>query len=74
MGSLSTEYTMEISGITSVADVASVGDTTLDLQAGHSAGVRWNIGVLSGAHSRDQMERAPHTHLLLSVADLLALF
>jgi phosphonatase-like hydrolase len=65
---------MEVTGITSVADVANVGDTTLDLQAGHNAGVRWNIGVLSGAHNRDQMERAPHTHLLLSVADLFALF
>jgi phosphonatase-like hydrolase len=65
---------MEVNGITNVADVANVGDTTLDLQAGHSAGVRWNIGVLSGAHGRDQMEHAPHTHLLLSVADLVTLF
>ena len=65
---------MEVTGITSAADVANVGDTTLDLYAGHTAGVCWNIGVLSGAHSRDQMERAPHTNLRLSVADLLALF
>ena len=64
---------MEVTGIGSAANVANVGDTTLDLHAGHAAGVRWNIGVLSGAHSRDQMERAPHTDLVLSVCDLLAL-
>jgi mannose-6-phosphate isomerase-like protein (cupin superfamily) len=42
----------------------------LDLQAGYNAGVRWNIGVLSGAHSREQLERERHTHLLASVAEL----
>jgi len=54
--------------------VACVGDTTLDLLAGHNAGVRWNIGVLSGAHGRPALEGAPHTHLLPSVADLLGLW
>jgi phosphoglycolate phosphatase-like HAD superfamily hydrolase len=42
----------------------------LDLRAGHNAGVRYNIGVLSGAHKRDQLQREPHTHLLQSVAEL----
>src|SRR6266550_2026618 len=59
---------MELSGVTSVHQVANVGDTVLDLQAGHNAGVRHNIGVLSGAHTKEQLEREPHTHLL-SVAE-----
>jgi phosphoglycolate phosphatase-like HAD superfamily hydrolase len=42
----------------------------LDLQAGHNAGVALNIGVLSGAHGRDQMQPHPHTHLLESVATI----
>jgi phosphoglycolate phosphatase-like HAD superfamily hydrolase len=50
--------------------VANVGDTALDLRAGHAAHVRWNIGVLSGAHGSDRLEREPHTHLLESVAEL----
>jgi phosphonatase-like hydrolase len=50
--------------------VANVGDTALDLRAGHAAHVRWNIGVLSGAHTRDRLEHEPHTHLLESVAEL----
>ena len=61
---------MERSEVASVHHVANVGDTVLDLQAGQNAGVRYNIGVLSGAHSKEQLEREPHTHLLLSVAEL----
>ncbi len=62
--------TMKETGITSVKHVATVGDTVLDLEAGQNAGVRWNIGVLSGAHSRELLERAPCTHILHSVRDL----
>jgi phosphonatase-like hydrolase len=50
--------------------VANVGDTVLDLRAAHAARVRWNLGVLSGAHTRTQLEAEPHTQLLASVADL----
>ena len=65
---------METAGASSVHRVANVGDTTLDLQAGHNAGVRWNIGVLSGAHDRKTLESVPHTHLLPSVADVTRLW
>jgi hypothetical protein len=43
-------------------------------EAGHSAGVRWHIGVYSGAYDRPTLERAAHTHLLASVAEVPALF
>ena len=61
---------LEATGTLCIHDVAVVGDTTLDLQAGHNAGVHWNVGVLSGAHSHEQLQQQPHTHLLASVADL----
>jgi phosphonatase-like hydrolase len=61
---------MELTETLSVHEVAVLGDTVLDLQAGHSAGAKWNIGVLSGAHSREKLECEPHTHLIASVADL----
>ena len=64
---------MELTGVASAASVASVGDTMLDLQAGRNAGVRYNIGVLTGAHGRETLAAQPHTHLLESVADLPAL-
>jgi len=64
-------HAMEATGITNVREVGNVGDTTLDLQAGCNAGVRWNIGVLSGAHDRQQLENAPHTDVLSSITELL---
>jgi phosphoglycolate phosphatase-like HAD superfamily hydrolase len=61
---------MEITAILDPSRVANVGDTVLDLRAGHHAGVRFNVGVLSGAHNRQSLEAEPHTHVIASVADL----
>jgi phosphonatase-like hydrolase len=65
---------MEATGAASVHRVMNVGDTELDLRAGWNAGVGWNVGVTSGAHARERLERAPHTHLIESVASLPALW
>lgn len=65
---------MEAAGVPSVHRVMCVGDTELDLRAGWNAGVAWNVGVLSGAHPRERLERAPHTHLVESVASLPGLW
>ncbi|HKW36373.1 MAG TPA: phosphonatase-like hydrolase [Burkholderiales bacterium] len=65
---------MQLAGVADAGSVANVGDTVLDLRAGHNAGVRWNVGVLTGAHERSRMAAEPHTHLLGSVAELPALF
>ena len=64
---------MRAAGVAKAGRVANVGDTTRDLEAGARAGVGWNVGVLSGAHDRSRLERAPHTHLVGSVAELPAL-
>jgi phosphoglycolate phosphatase len=56
--------------IDDVREVAVVGDTSSDLLAGTRSGASMVIGVLSGAHSRAELTRAPHTHVLDSVADL----
>jgi len=61
---------MKLTMIEDLAKVANVGDTTIDLESAARAGVRWNIGVLSGAHSREALERAPHTDIIDSIADL----
>jgi phosphonatase-like hydrolase len=65
---------MEAVGATSVHRVMNVGDTELDLRAGANAGVGWNVGVTSGAHLHERLERAPHTHLVESVAALPGLW
>ena len=61
---------MKLTMVEDLSRVANVGDTIIDLESGARAGVRWNIGVLSGAHSREALERAPHTEIIDSVADL----
>lgn len=60
-------------GVDDVRDVAVTGDTTSDLVAGTRAGAAVVAGVLTGAHTRAELERAPHTHIIASVADLPAI-
>ena len=59
---------MERTGIWRTADVLTVGDTVLDLEAGTNAGAGVVVGVLSGGVPRATLAAAPHTHLLDSVA------
>lgn len=61
---------MHLTGIADPALVANVGDTTLDLEAGHRAGVRWNVAVLTGAHDAHHLARAPHTHIIDDIGQL----
>jgi len=60
-------------GIEDVRLVAVAGDTTNDLHSGHRAGAGIGAGILGGAHSRHELERAPHTHILESVGAFAAL-
>lgn len=61
---------MEATGTSSVRHVLNIGDTVSDLQAAHNAGVAVSVGVLSGAHKKEQHLREQHTCLINSVADL----
>ena len=65
-------HAMESTGTISAKHVVNVGDTVMDLEAGENAGVSLNVGVLSGAHKRNMLKDAPHTHILPSVVDLLS--
>lgn len=57
-------------GVEDVRDVAVVGDTANDLLSGHRAGAGVIAGVLSGAHGRTELEAAPHTDIIDSIAAL----
>ena len=59
-------------GASSVASVAVVGDTTSDVRSGRNAGAGLVIGVLTGAHSREQLLDAGADLVLESVRDLAA--
>jgi len=58
--------------VEAVDEVAVAGDTVSDLLSGTRAGAGVVAGVLTGAHGRAELEAAPHTHILDSIADLPA--
>jgi phosphoglycolate phosphatase len=62
-------HAMELTGVTSVDDVVSVGDTVADLHAAANAGVR-GIGVLTGSVPRETLAAQPHSLILDSLADV----
>jgi phosphoglycolate phosphatase-like HAD superfamily hydrolase len=57
-------------GVTDPKRVAKVGDTRADLGEGAAAGCGLNVGVTTGAYTREQLSKYPHTHLVGSVADV----
>jgi phosphonatase-like hydrolase len=61
---------MALVGERSPESVVVVGDTTSDLEAAASARVRWNVGVLSGAHTHAQLAACPHSAILDDVTRL----
>jgi len=63
-------HLMRRCGVSEAARVAKVGDTPADLAQGHNAGCGMVIGVTGGSHTRDELARHPHTHLIESVVEL----
>lgn len=55
---------------TGVQSVVVAGDTQSDLLAGYRSGAATVVGVLGGAHSEQELEQAPHTHLIEGIAQL----
>jgi phosphonatase-like hydrolase len=62
---------MEITNVTDARNVAKVGDTISDLQEGDAAGCGWNIGVTTGAFSKELLQRERHTHLIENIEEIL---
>jgi phosphonatase-like hydrolase len=56
-----------------VREVVVAGDTASDLWSGWRAGASVVAGVLSGSDDRSTLEKAPHTHIIASIADLPAI-
>ena len=65
---------MALTGVADATRVAKVGDTPSDLEEGYAAGCALVIGVTSGSHTRTQLERCRHTHLVERLAELPDIF
>jgi phosphoglycolate phosphatase-like HAD superfamily hydrolase len=63
---------MEKTGVSNVAAVLAAGDTAVDLQAAHNAGVI-SVGVLTGGLTRAELAAHPHDYILDSVVNVLDL-
>lgn len=64
---------MELCHVADAGNVMAVGDTPLDLQAGTAARCGAVVGVLTGVHPGQRLEREPHTHIIGSAAEIAAL-
>jgi len=64
------EMAMKEFGITDSSLVLKAGDSKIDIEEGKNAGCGLNIGVLSGAQTREQLEQANPDYIIESLKDL----
>lgn len=67
-------HAMKLTHVTDCKQVAKVGDTQSDMLEGTNAGCGWVIGVTTGAYSRQELIKEPHTHLIEQVLELKEIF
>ncbi len=65
---------MQLTGVTDAAYVAKIGDTASDMQQGQAAGCRWVIGVTTGACTKEELSKEPHTQLIQKLSELPLIF
>lgn len=65
---------MARTGTQSHAMVAKVGDSISDLSEGFAAGCGWVIGVETGAASKAEMLKFPHTHIISDLSEIFNIF
>jgi len=63
-------HLMERLNITSVREVAKIGDTVNDIREGTNAGCYQTIGVLSGAETRESLELESPNNIIDIITDL----
>lgn len=64
---------MDRFGIPDATEVAKVGDSIIDIEEGANAGCRLNIGITTGAHSRQQLQTASPDYIVDSLLEVLPL-
>jgi phosphonatase-like hydrolase len=67
------ELAMQRAGITDAREVAKVGDSVIDIQEGVNAGASLNIGITTGAHTRQQLGSAKPSYIVDNLIEILPL-
>jgi phosphonatase-like hydrolase len=62
---------MERFHITNPQEVIKVGDSTIDIEEGRNAGCKYNIGITTGAHTKDQLLSVNPDYILDNLMELL---
>jgi len=68
------QLAMKKEGVEYSHKVMKVGDTVSDLYEGFSAGCAWNIGVLTGAQTYNELLTAPYTQILNNLERVISKF
>lgn len=66
-------FAMEQFGITDGSEVVKVGDSIIDIEEGRNAGCSLNIGITTGAHTREQLESVNPEYVVDNLMELLPL-
>jgi phosphonatase-like hydrolase len=64
---------MQRAGITDAREVAKIGDSVIDIEEGINAGASLNIGITTGAHTREQLESAKPNYIIDNLIEVLPL-
>jgi phosphonatase-like hydrolase len=62
---------MEQFHITDPQEVLKVGDSTIDIEEGRNAGCRFNIGITTGAHTKEQLLTVAPDFILNNLLELI---
>lgn len=62
---------MEMFDIKDPLEVLKVGDSTIDIEEGRNAGCKYNIGITTGAHTKEQLETVHPDYILNNLIELL---
>jgi phosphoglycolate phosphatase-like HAD superfamily hydrolase len=62
---------MEKFHITNPLEVLKVGDSTIDIEEGRNAGCKFNIGITTGAHTKEQLQIVHPDFILDNLLELI---
>jgi phosphonatase-like hydrolase len=62
---------MERFQITNPLEVIKVGDSTIDIEEGRNAGCKYNIGITTGAHTKEQLQTVNPDFILDNLLELI---